>query len=104
MRRTDGRHVVQFAVSGEATRLCQSIATEFPGLQCHAVSDTAVRVESPEPVRIGPLVRTIEDSGAEVTEARKLRPSLEDVFVEITGIEAGAMKQEQERAKRGGGA
>jgi ABC-2 type transport system ATP-binding protein len=104
MRRTDGRHVVQFAVSGGAARLCDSIAAEFPSLQCHAVSDTAVRVESPEPVHIGPLVRSIEDSGAEVTEARKLRPSLEDVFVEITGIEAGVMRQERERAKMGGGA
>ncbi len=63
-----------------------------------------MRVESPEPVRIGPLVRSIEDSGAEVTEARKLRPSLEDVFVEITGIEAGVMKQEREKGKMGGGA
>jgi len=104
MRRTDGRHVVQFAVSGGAARLCESIVTDFPGLQCNAVSNTAVRVESPEPVRIGPLVRMIEDSGADVTEARKLLPSLEDVFVEITGIEAGTMKQEQEKVKRGGGA
>jgi ABC-2 type transport system ATP-binding protein len=92
MRRTDGRHVVQFAVSGRAAGLCDSIAAEFPGIQCHAVSDTALRVESPQPVNIGPLVRAIEDSGAEVTEARKLRPSLEDVFVEITGIEAKGME------------
>ena len=104
MRRTDGRHVVQFAVSGGAAGMCESIVAEFPGLQCHTVSDTAVRIESPEPVRIGPLVRLMEDSGEEVTEARKLRPSLEDVFVEITGIEAGVMKQERERAKKGGGA
>ncbi len=92
MRRTDGRHVVQFAVSGGAARLCESIVAGFPGLQCQAVSETAVRVESPEPVRIGPLVRAIEDGGIEVTEARKLQPSLEDVFVEITGIEAGRME------------
>lgn len=104
MRRTDGRHVVQFAVSGGAARLCESIVTGFPGLQCHAVSDTAVRIESPEPIRIGPLVRLIEDSGAGVTEARKVRPSLEDVFVEVTGIEAGVMKEERDKAKTGGGA
>jgi len=92
MRRTDGRHVMQFAVSAGAARLCESIVAAFPGLQCHTVSDTAVRVESDHPVRIGPLVRLIEDSSAEVTEARKLRPSLEDVFVEITGIEARGME------------
>ena len=28
---------------------------------------------------------------------------MEDVFVEVTGIEAGAMKQEKEKARKGGG-
>jgi ABC-2 type transport system ATP-binding protein len=104
MRRTDGRHVVQFAVSNGAAGLCEAIRGKFPDLQCQAVSEGAVRVESREPVRIGPLVRFIEDRGAEVSEARKVRPSLEDVFVEVTGIEAAAMKQEKEKAKKGDGA
>jgi ABC-2 type transport system ATP-binding protein len=104
MRRTDGRHVVQFAVSNGAAEVCQAIVAEWPNLHCQAVADGHIRVESPEPVRVGPLVRLLEDRGTEVSEARKLRPSLEDVFVEITGIEAGAMKQEKEKAKMGGGA
>jgi ABC-2 type transport system ATP-binding protein len=102
MRRTDGRHVVQFAVSGGAARLCESILAEFPGLECRPVAQDGLRVESAKPVRVGELVRLLEDQGAEVFEARKVKPSLEDVFVEITGIEAGAMKQEKEK-KMGGG-
>ncbi|MFH0910276.1 MAG: ABC transporter ATP-binding protein [Planctomycetota bacterium] len=101
MRRTDGRYVVQFDVTGGGSSLCGTIVAEFPGLQCRPVSDTAVRVESRDPVRIGPLVRFLEDRGAEVAEARKIRPSLEDVFVEVTGIEAAAMKQEKEKARMG---
>ncbi len=103
MRRTDGRHVVQFAVSNGAAEVCEAIVAEWPSLHCQAVADDQLRVESPEPVRVGPLVRLLEDRGAEVSEARKLRPSLEDVFVEITGIEAGAMKQEKEKSGKGGG-
>ena len=103
MRRTDGRHVVQFAVSNGAAEVCEAIVAEWPSLHCQAVADDQLRVESPEPVRVGPLVRLLEDRGAEVFEARKLRPSLEDVFVEITGIEAGAMKQEKEKSTKGGG-
>lgn len=102
MRQTEGRHVVQFAVSNNAAELCEQIAAEFPDLQSQAVARGGIRVESPEPVRVGPLVRFLEDCGAEVSEARKIRPSLEDVFVRITGIEAGAMQQE--KAKMGGGA
>jgi ABC-2 type transport system ATP-binding protein len=102
MHETDGRHVVQFAVSNSAAKLCEAIVAEFPQLECQAIADTAIRVESPEPVRVGPLVRLLEDRGTEVSEARKIRPSLEEVFVRITGIEPAAMKQE--KAKIGGGA
>ena len=104
MRRTDGRHVVQFAVSNAAADLCDVVVAEFPDLHCQAVADGQLRVESSEPIHVGPLVRLLEDRGADVSEARKLQPSLEDVFVEITGIEAGAMKQEKEKAGKGGGA
>jgi len=104
MRQTDGRHVVQFTVSNDDARFCQEIAGEFPKLQCQAVTGGGIRVESSEPVRVGPLVRILEERGAEVSEARKIQPSLEDVFVRVTGIETGMMKQEREKAKMGGGA
>ncbi len=103
MRQTDGRHVMRFSVAGNVKALCGRIAAEFPNLECRPVAQDGIRVESPEPVRVGPLVRLLEEQGAEVSEARKIKPSLEDVFVQITGIEAGAMKQEKEK-KMGGGA
>jgi ABC-2 type transport system ATP-binding protein len=103
MRQTDGRHVIRFAVSGNAAEMCDRIAAEFPRIQCRPVAEGGIRVESAEPVRVGPIVRLLEDQGAEVSEARVIRPSLEDVFVQITGMEAGAMKQEKEK-KMGGGA
>jgi ABC-2 type transport system ATP-binding protein len=43
-------------------------------------------------------VRFIEVHGGEVAEARKVQPSLEDVFVRVTGIEATAMRREKEKA------
>lgn len=104
MRETQGRYVVEFGVSNDAEALCSAVHETFPALECEVVAPTAFRVESHEPVRIGPLVRLIEDRGAEVFEARKIRPSLEDVFVHVTGIEAKAMQQELEKAAKGGGA
>ncbi len=104
MRETQGRHVVEFGVSNGAETLCDAIREMFPAIECWNVSPEALRVESTEPVRIGPLVRLIEDQGEEVSEARKIRPSLEDVFVHVTGIEAKIMKQEREKTGKGGGA
>ncbi len=104
MRETQGRYVVEFGVSGDAESLCGAIRKACPALECQEVSPAALRVESHEPVRIGPLVRLIEDHGEEVSEARKIRPSLEDVFVHVTGIEAKIMKQERDKKGKGGGA
>lgn len=73
----------------------------FPGLEFTTRGQGSIRVEAGEPVPVGPLVRFLEDHGAEVAEARRMRPSLEDVFVRITGVEVDAMRKEKEKA--GGG-
>jgi len=98
MRQTEGRYVVEFAVSNSAAELCDQITAAFGNLRCQTIPGGGLRIESPEPVRVGPLVRFIEDHGLEVTEARKMRPSLEDVFVRVTGIEAASMAGEKEKA------
>jgi ABC-2 type transport system ATP-binding protein len=59
-------------------------------------------VESTEQIIVGPLVRFLEERSIQVTEARRQVPSLEDIFVQITGIEAGLMKKEKEKAGGGG--
>ena len=93
-----GRHVLQLAVAHSATGLKDQLAAEFPELTFHDMDQELIRVEADEPVHVGPLVRFLEDQGVEVKEARRMRLSLEDVFVQITGIEADAMKREKERA------
>lgn len=103
MRQTQGKHVVQFAFQTTTDKTCEQIIAEFPDLQCKTVPE-GIRVKSAQPIRVGPLVRLLEDSGIEVTEARKILPTLEDVFIKITGIEARMMKQEKEKMRMGGNA
>jgi ABC-2 type transport system ATP-binding protein len=104
MKQIEGDHTVEFSISTNAADLCRSLSGEFQALQCQPVSDNTIRVSSSEPVRIGPLLRFMEERGAEVSEARKIRPSLEDVFVRVTGIEAAEMKREREKIQKGAGA
>ncbi len=92
MQQAEGRHVVEFSVSDGAFPSREVLYEGFPELTCTLIEGGALRVSAPAPVRIGPLVRFLEERGADVAEARAIRPSLEDVFVEITGIEAGTMK------------
>jgi ABC-2 type transport system ATP-binding protein len=95
------KHVMQLAVSNSECALHDKLAAVFPHLAFQELAQGLIRVEASEPVHVGPLVRFLEDQGAEVTEARRMQPSLEDVFVQITGIEVEAMRKEKE--KKGGG-
>jgi ABC-2 type transport system ATP-binding protein len=95
------RHVMRIHCSGMPDDIAARLQAEFPDLDFTRPEPGLLRVESSEPVRVGPLVRFLEDNGGEVAEARRLRPSLEDVFVRVTGLEADALRKEKE--KKGGG-
>ena len=92
---------MQLAVSNSEPALHDKLIEAFPYLSLKGLVKGLIRVEADDPIRVGPLVRFLEDQGAEVNEARRMQPSLEDVFVQITGIEADAMRKEKE--KKGGG-
>jgi len=93
-------HVMQIAVSNTEPTLYPKLDTAFPHLSFQRLDRGLIRVESDRPIHVGPVVQFIEEEGIEVNEARRMRLSLEDVFVRITGIEADAMKTEKEK---GGG-
>jgi ABC-2 type transport system ATP-binding protein len=95
------KHVVQIACAKMLIGIEKKLSESFPGLGFTIPKNGLIRVEADQPVHVGPLVRLLEDQGSEVSEARRIRPSLEDVFVRITGIEADAMHKEKEKA--GGG-
>jgi ABC-2 type transport system ATP-binding protein len=95
------KHVMRLAVSKLEPTMIDKLGEVFPDLIFKALAGGMIRVEADEPVRVGPLVRFLEDQGVEVNEARRMQPSLEDVFVQITGIGADAMRKEKE--KKGGG-
>jgi len=96
-----GKHVMLVSVAHSGPGLSASLAHAFSDLEFEAVSESELRVESATPIGVGPLVRFIESQGADVTEARRMQPSLEDVFVRVTGIEADAMRKEKEKIEAG---
>jgi len=95
------KHVVQFVCTNKFAGTQETLEESFPDLKFTIPGKSLIRVESSAPVHVGPLVRYLEDHDTEVSEARRMRPSLEDIFVNITGIETDAMRKEKEM--KGGG-
>ncbi|MGD9823104.1 ABC transporter ATP-binding protein [Desulfobacter sp.] len=91
------KHVMQITCANGVNNFSNRLAEEFPGQNFTSPEPGLIQVEADSPIRVGPLVRFLEDSGAEVAEARRIRPSLEDVFVQITGVGADVMRKEKEK-------
>lgn len=91
-----GEHILQFSFDGVYPDACEQLRNEFADVKWEEVSAQVVRAVSPERLDIYPFVKFFESKGIEVTEARKIEPSLEDVFVRVTGLAAEEMKREKE--------
>ena len=99
------RRVVQLALSRDAAELLCDVRETLPGIEFEAMPGNALRAHTEKALPLAPLVRFFEEHGVDVTEAKAIRPSLEDVFVRITGVALEQMRKEKEQGKgKGGGA
>lgn len=57
-------------------------------------------LSSPKPFPLAPVLQNLDEKGIRVYEARQIRPSLEDVFVKVTGMEAQMLKKEKEGGRK----
>jgi ABC-2 type transport system ATP-binding protein len=103
IRDVEDKHIVQLALSRDPGELLEPMGKAFPGVEFESMPGNMLRAHTAKTLSLGPLVRFLEDRGADVTEARVIRPSLEDVFVRITGVAAERMHKEKEQGKPKGG-
>jgi ABC-2 type transport system ATP-binding protein len=96
MREVQQENVVQLAFADSVSDLKSPLQENFPDVMIEIPNNQAIRLRSSHPLNLTPLMRFFEQKNLPVYEARIMRPSLEEVFVKITGIELEKMKQEKE--------
>ncbi len=94
-----GQHVLEFRVEGKAPSLQQELTQMLP-VQVDMPDEKTVRVLTSERVELMPFMSFFSKRGVMVYEAKWIKPSLEDVFVNITGIGLAQMRKEKEGAQR----
>jgi ABC-2 type transport system ATP-binding protein len=102
LRPVKGKSILVLSITDSAPETYEEIAQAFPQYRFQLTAIGEIKVESTEQINVGPLVRFLEERHIQVIEARRQTPSLEDVFIQVTGIEAGLMKKEKEKAGGGG--
>ncbi len=96
MREVQQENVVQVTFSEEVSNLKSSIKENFSEVTVDLAGNHTIHLRSSNPLNLTPFMKFFEQKNLPVYEARIIRPSLEEVFVKITGIELQKMKQEKE--------
>ncbi|MGI6328120.1 MAG: ABC transporter ATP-binding protein [Dethiobacteria bacterium] len=102
LKEAQGETIIQFTLSGDISKIKQVAVDRFPDFTIEIVGENMLRIHSASLVSLMPFMRFFEENGLLVFEAKIIRPSLEDVFVKVTGIELEKMKKEKEKKGAGG--
>ena len=99
MKEVQHENIVQFRLARPLPELENELSGAFPSFQTEFIADGVIRVHSRQAVDIMPLMRFFDQKQLVVYEAKIIQPSLEEVFIRVTGLEISKMKQEKEKAK-----
>ena len=91
-------HAIQLVTDKNARDVSIELHKHFMGSKVEIHSDHSLVMLSEQRIPLFPVMNFFHDRKIEVYEARELRPSLEDVFVKLTGIESSVLKKDKEKA------
>jgi len=100
MENVGHEHIVSLTLSKSVKTLASEAQQIFSSYRVEANLNNNCIISSPGPVSLLPILQYLDSKGIEVYEAKEMHPSLEDVFVKVTGIEAGKLRKEKEKGKK----
>ena len=102
MEHAQQQHIVQFRIDGEfdRRRFTTIMGQSMSGLTFHPVNQDAFQIHADQEVDIFPILRVLHEQDVTTLEAKLIKPSLEEVFVNITGIEIEHLRKEKEGKKK----
>jgi ABC-2 type transport system ATP-binding protein len=89
--------VVIDAATHDKTVLLEKLNQKFPDIECRLKNNNTIKILSYNTIDIAPIVNFLSSEEIFIIEARLLRPSLEDAFVKLTGIEVDLMNKDKEK-------
>lgn len=98
MKEAQDENVVSFAMEGDVSKVEEEFRNSFPEYVMKKVNGGGVNIHSSNPFTLLPLIEFFEQRGLSVYEAKIVRPSLEEVFVKVTGIELKKMQSRKEES------
>ncbi|MHC1745982.1 MAG: ABC transporter ATP-binding protein [Negativicutes bacterium] len=89
------KNAIQFKVDNDISFLKEALEKQL-AVDVDVIDSNTVRIYSAETVQLMPFIKIFTENNVAVYEAKIIKPSLEDVFVKVTGIGIEKMRKEKE--------
>lgn len=100
MNENQKQNIIQFKVDFSLNSLKEELFEKFSSYTVIMLDDRSFSVHSSGKIHLLPFIKFLDERNIGVLEAKMVRPSLEDVFVRVTGIGIDRMKKEKEGKKK----
>ena len=100
MENAEKEHIIKLTLNDNANGIKAELQRHFPTIRIEAEEGNTCFISSPERIALSPLLQYLDKKGISVFEAKEMRPTLEDVFVKVTGIEVNKLHKEKEGGKK----
>ena len=101
MENAGHEHTIKLTLNDNVNGIIAELKHRFSDFRIEAnKEDNTCFISSLERVALSPILQYLDSKGIDVYEAKEIRPSLEDVFVSVTGIGADKLHKEKEGGKR----
>jgi ABC-2 type transport system ATP-binding protein len=87
MKEAQGENIVTFILDGDFTKVEEAFKNCFPAYRARKTGDQGVSIHAAASFTLLPFVQFFEQNGLPVYEAKIVRPTLEEVFIKVTGVE-----------------
>lgn len=102
MQEVQQEHIIEFRVDPIVSASISQFKVQFSDYQISIEKETdwwIIRITSLKDIRLQPFLSFFESHQLDISEARRIQPSLEEIFVRITGLALEKMRKEKERKK-----
>ncbi len=95
MENAGQEHIIRLTLDDGASGIKNELQDNFPNYIIEVKDENTCFIKSPVKFALSPILQYLDGRGISVFEAKEIRPTLEDVFVKITGIEARELQKEK---------
>ncbi len=97
MENVEREHKIKLQLDSSIKDMKEELENNFVNCKVEIPDENSCLIISKERIALSPILQLLDNKGISVYEAKEIKPSLEDVFVKITGIEASKLKKEKEK-------